>query len=196
MANTVNDTRPFINCQDLKMWKMTDEAAGTYSTTALNFSDRLTNYNDTLAHNETDLYGDGELVDTVVSEGKGTLTLGIHHVLDTERVDLYNEQTVTGAVVSTGDEIAPFFCVALSTKKRNGNICLRKWFKVAFQKHDESVTQQEANGTTYSMPTLTGSYTKNTVLGYKCARREVDPTTTEGQGIIAAWYNTAAYIGE
>lgn len=86
--------------------------------------------------------------------------------------------------------------VALMAVKRNGRVNLRKYFKVAFKKHDETVTQQEENGINYSMPTLNGTYVKNTTLGMKVARREVDPTTTEGAEIIEKWFTQATYIGE
>lgn len=193
-TNTTNK-RPFCNCKRLTMWKMTDEEAETYSSTAISFEKRLTTYSDSVGSNSTLLYGDGELLETVVTEGEGTLRLGIHHITDEERKDIYNEVDENGAVISTGDEYAPFMCVALMAVKRSGKVNLRKYFKVAFSKHEESVNQQENSGVSYSMPTLQGTYSKNTALGWKSARREVDPSTAEGKTIIENWFSQADYIG-
>lgn len=191
------DTRPYINCKRPTMWKMTDEKAGTYaSSKTLDFTQRLTTYGDSVATNSTPLYGDGELVEVATSEGMGTLTLGLHHITDDERVPLYGEKNVGGTIVNTGDEIAPYFCVALMAVKRSGMVNLRKYFKVIFQKHEENVTQIENNGVQYSMVTLTGSYSKNTAIGMKSARREVNPTTPEGAAFIERWFTEADFIGD
>lgn len=189
--------RPFKNCKRLVMWKMTDEENETYSTDVLDFTNRLTTYTDSVATNTTPLYGDGEDIEDAVSEGTGTLQLGIHHLADEERVELYGETAnSSGAIISTGDEIPPFFCVALAAEKRDGTLNLRKYFKTIFQKHEESVNQQESNGTSYSMPTLNGSYSKNKALGMKSVRVEVDPNTEEGAAFITKWYASATFIGE
>lgn len=189
--------RPFKNCKMLKMWKMTDEEEETYSETAIDFTKRLTTYTDDTTSNTTPLYGDGEDVEDAVSIGNGALQLGIHHLLDDERAEIYGEElNESGVVISTGKEIPPFFCVALAAEKRNGMLNLRKWFKTVFTPHSETVTQQENNGVTYSMPTLNGSYSVNTHLGMRVARVEVDPTTTEGQAFIDNWYRSAAFVGE
>lgn len=177
------------------MWKMTDEENETYSETPLSFEKRLTTYTDDVASNSTTLRGDGEEVETVITEGEGTLRLGIHHLTDEERVPLYNETDSNGTIISTGDEYAPFQCVAFLAAKRSGKVNLRKFFKVAFKKHSETVNQQESNGVTYSMPTLEGTYSKNMTLGVKVARREVDPSTAEGKTIIENWFSQADYIG-
>lgn len=195
IAATVNK-RPFKNCKKLVMWKMTDEENETYSASKISFEKRLTTYTDSVETNSTPLYGDGENIEDAVSEGPGSLTLGIHHLADDERIQIYNETAVSsGAVVSTGDEIPPYMCVAVEAEKRNGRLNLRKWFKVCFKKHEESVTQQESGGITYSMPTLNGTYSKNNRLGYKVVRVEVDPTTEEGQEFITNWYANAEFIG-
>jgi len=191
------NTRPFINCKDLRMWKMIDETAGTYSSEiSLDFSDRMTTYGDSVATNSTPLYGDGELIETAVTEGMGTLTHGVHHVTDSERQVLYNESNVGGTSVSTGHEVTPYFCTALRALKLNGKVNLRKWFKVAYQKHDENVTQLENNGVQYSMTTLTGTYSENTALGMKVARCEVDPTTVAGAAFMNRWMTEPTFVGD
>lgn len=196
MSNTEN-TRPFVNCEGLRMWKMIDEKTGTYAATpTLDFSDRLTTYGDSVQTNSTPLYGDGKLIETAVSEGPGTLTHGVHHVTDSERQIIYGEKNVGGTSVSTGHEIAPYFCTALKAVKRDGRVNLRKWFKVAYQKHDENVTQLENNGIQYSLVTLTGTYSENTAIGMKVARREVDPNTTAGAAFIERWFSEADFIGD
>lgn len=190
----INNKRPFYNCRRLTMWKMTDEETETYSETPLSFEKRLTTYSDTVETNSTQLYGDGELVETATSEGAGSLSLGIHHMTLDERVQIYNETDEDGTVISTGREIPPYMCVALIAAKRGNIVELRKWMKVVFQKHEESVTQQENNGVSYSMPTLSGTYSENTALGVKVARAEVDASTTEGKAFIENWFTTANYI--
>lgn len=192
---TVNK-RPFKNCKRLGMWKMTDEENESYSSTMLSFFDRLTTYTDNVESNSTPLYGDGKHIEDAISEGDGNLQLGVHHIADDERVDLYNETAnSSGAVISTGEENPPYFCVALMAEKKNGMVNLRKYMKTAFEKHEESVTQQESGGVSYSMPTLNGKYSQNTRLGIKSVRIEVDPRTQEGQEFIENWYASAEFIG-
>lgn len=192
----VANKRPFKNCKKMVMWKMTDEENETYSASKISFEKRLTTYTDSVETNSTPLYGDGESLEDAVSEGSGSLALGIHHLTDDERVTIYNETAVSsGAVVSTGDEVPPYMCVALEAEKRSGRLNLRKWFKVCFKKHEEQVTQQQSGGITYSMPTLNGTYSKNNRLGYKVVRVEVDPTTEAGQEFITNWYANAEFIG-
>ena len=57
------------------------------------------------------------------------------------------------------------------------------------------MTQQESGGISYSMPTLSGTYSKNHHLGMRAVRVEVDPSTTDGQAFIQNWYGSAAFIG-
>ena len=62
------------------MWKMTNEDTGVYSSTVtLDFEKRMTTYTDSEQTNSTPLYGDGELAEVAVSEGQGTLSIGVHH---------------------------------------------------------------------------------------------------------------------
>lgn len=193
------DKRPLVNCKWLHMWKY-DEKTGEYSNTpTLDFSDRLTTYTDNVTTNSTPLYGDGKHIEDATSEGPGSLSFGLHHITDAERIDLYGEEKVGKAAVSSGKDIAPYFCTAFAAEKRNGMMNLRKYFKTIYQKHEETVTQLSDSGVTYSMPTLQGTYSANTKLGTngrKVARLEVDPSTEEGQAIIAAWFTDPTYIGE
>ncbi len=193
---TVNK-RPFKNCKWLKAWKMTDEENESYdSSVTLDFSDRLTTYTNSFETNSTPLYGDGKNVENAVSEGLESVSYGVHHVADDERADLYGETVnSSGAVISTGEDIPPYFCVAAAAEKRNGMLNLRKWLKVNFQKHEETVSQQENGGITYSMPTLTGNCAVHSRLGVKSVRIEVDPKTAEGAEFIENWYANAEYIG-
>lgn len=196
MNNRSRNKRPFKNCKWLKMWKMTNEEEETYSPIPLDFTKRLTTYSDNVTTNSTPLYGDGEDIEDAISEGPGSLQVGIHHLEDLERVDVYNETANTdNAVISTGEEIPPYFCVALAAEKRNGMLNLRKFFKVTFAKHEESVNQQESGGISYSMTTLNGTYSKNTRLGIKSVRVEVDPSSPSGQSFIRNWYNNPEFVG-
>lgn len=192
----MNNKRPFYNCRRLTMWQMTDEEAETYSETAISFEKRLTTYSDSVETNSTPLYGDGELIETAVSEGEGSLSLGIHHMTLDERIKVYNETDKNGTVISTGEEIPPYMCVALIAAKRGKIVELRKWLKVAFQKHEETVEQKESGGIKYSMPTLNGTYSENTTLGIKVARAEVDSTTAEGKAFIEEWFTKADFVAE
>ena len=193
---TVNK-RPFKNCKWLKMWKMTDEENETYDTdVTLDFTGRLTSFKNSVDSNSTPLYGDGKSVETAISEGDETVEFGIHHLVDDERAPLYGEtRNSTGAVISSGEEVPPYFCVAAAAEKRNGMLNLRKWFKTTFRKHEESVNQQESGGINYSMATLSGTCSQNTRLGIKSVRIEVDPNTQDGADFITNWYANAEYIG-
>lgn len=206
--NTTPDVRPVCNCENLTMFKMTDDTAQTYSTTPLSFADRLTTYGSSVTTNSENLRGDGKVVDIDVTEGDGTFTAGLHHVTNAERAQLYNEKTNSaGAVISAGDEDPPFFCVALATnkKKKDGKIIkiLHKWFKVKFSKHDENVDQLGDGNTNYSFVTLSGTFTANTALadstlgtsGAKEARLEVDTSTTEGLALYNSWFTSATFVG-
>ena len=76
MSETNNKVRPVYNCERLYIYPMIDEENEVYSDTPLTFVKRLTSYNDSVASNNTELYGDGELVESEVEEGAGTIALG------------------------------------------------------------------------------------------------------------------------
>lgn len=77
----MEDKKPFVNCKKTKLWKMTNEQTGTYSSTVtIDLEDRLTTYTDNVSVNSTPLYGDGKMQDNAVAEGAGTLQLGVHHI--------------------------------------------------------------------------------------------------------------------
>ena len=178
--------KPTYNCEKLYIWPMIDEENELYGSPII-LTKKLMTYDDSTANNTTDLYGDGVVTDTAVDEGAGTLALGIHGLTDEEYAIIYGVNIVNGAVVETGEEVPPYCCVALMARRGKNIVTLRKWPKVRFAKHTESVQQKQGN-TTYSTPTLSGTFVLCERLNAKRVRRTVDLSTQAGASLARLWF--------
>jgi len=179
--------KPIYNCEKLYIWPMIDEENEIYGSPIV-LVKKLMTYDDSTANNTTDLYGDGGVTDTAVDEGAGTLALGIHGLTDSEFAKIYGVSIDGGSVVETGEEVPPYCCVALMARKGKNIVTLRKWMKVRFAKHTESVQQKQGN-TTYSTPTITGTFVLCERLNAKRVRRTVDLSTAAGAAMADAWFD-------
>ena len=179
--------KPIYNCEKLYIWPMIDEENEIYGSPIV-LVKKLMTYDDSTANNTTDLYGDGGVTDTAVDEGAGTLALGIHGLTDSEFAKIYGVSIDGGSVVETGEEVPPYCCVALMARKGKNIVTLRKWMKVRFAKHTESVQQKQGN-TTYSTPTITGTFVLCERLNAKRVRRTVDLSTSAGAAMADAWFD-------
>lgn len=179
--------KPIYNCEKLYIWPMIDEENEIYGSPIV-LVKKLMTYDDSTANNTTDLYGDGVVTDTAVDEGAGTLALGIHGLTDSEFAKIYGVSIDGGSVVETGEEVPPYCCVALMARKGKNIVTLRKWMKVRFAKHTESVQQKQGN-TTYSTPTITGTFVLCERLNAKRVRRTVDLSTSAGAAMADAWFD-------
>lgn len=190
----MSNLKPIYNCERLQITPMIDEESETYGED-IEFTKRLMTYDDSTATNNTPLYGDGEMTDNAVDEGEGTLALGIHGLTDEEFSKIYGTEVRNGSVVETGNEVPPYCCVALMARKGKNTVVLRKWPKVRFAKHTESVQQKQGN-TTYSTPTITGTFVKCERLDAKRVRRTVEDTTSAAsQTLIQQWFSETDFIG-
>lgn len=195
MANNANKkVKPIYNCEELRIWPMTDEETETYAEDPLVFTKRLMSYDDSVSVNTTELYGDGVIVDMAIDEGAGTLALGIHGLDDDEFSKIYGAENVDGTIIETGEEVPPYCCVALIARTGKNKVNARKWPKVRLSKHTESVQQKQGN-TTYSTPTLNGTFVANEKLGIKRARKTgIDTSTAEGKAFIQNWLSQAEFF--
>lgn len=185
---------PIYNCERLYIFPMTDEENEVYGNPII-LTKKLMTYDDSTSTNTTSLYGDGEIVDSAVDEGEGTLALGIHGLTDEEFSKIYGAEVRNGSVVETGEEVSPYCCVALMARKGKNTVVLRKWPKVRFAKHTESVQQKQGN-TTYSTPTITGTFVKCERLNAKRVRRTIkDTTSSAAQSFITHWFDDPDFLG-
>ena len=190
--NTTNRIKPIYNCEHLVIWPMINEEAETYGE-PLVFTKRLMSYDDNVDSSPTDLFGDGIITDSDVDEGKGTLALGIHGLSDEEEAAIFGIGTQDGTLVETGDEVPPYCCVALLARRGKNIVTLRKWPKVRFSKHQETV-QQKQGSKNYSTPTLNGSFVYCERLHAKRLRKTVDLSTVEGAAFMEGWFGSPEFI--
>ncbi len=185
--------KPPINVRKLTMWQMTDEENETYGD-AHSYEGRLMSYRDSITSNSAKLYGDGELADVAQRVTEGSVEFGIHELIDEERQNIYGEVVVNGATVTSVNDNARYQCVAIMTERNDGKINLRKWFKVKFAQHEESVTQLSDGSATFSTPTLKGTYISNREGHFRAVLSGLDRTTDKD--VIEKWFTQASYIGE
>ena len=193
MSETNNKVRPVYNCERLYIYPMIDEENEVYSDTPLTFVKRLTSYNDSVASNNSELYGDGELVESEVEEGAGTIALGIHGMTDEEYAAIFGCELRNGTVIESDDDEPVYCCVILMARSGKHKVNVRKWPKVRFQKPEESVSQKESNKT-YSFLTLNGSFIECDRLGVKRAKKTVTENTAEGRAFIEGWFGSPEFF--
>ena len=192
MAANNNWIKPIYNCERLVIWPMTDEENEVYGDPIV-LTRRLMSYDDNTDSSTTDLFGDGIIVDSDVDEGKGTLALGIHGLSDEEEAMINGIRMQDGTLVETGEEVPPYCCVALLARRGKNIVTLRKWPKVRFAKHQETV-QQKQGSKTFSTPTLNGTFVYCERLHAKRLRKTVDLSTVEGAAFMEGWFGSPEFI--
>lgn len=192
MAANNNWIKPIYNCERLVIWPMTDEENEVYGDPIV-LTRRLMSYDDNTDSSTTDLFGDGIIVDSDVDEGKGTLALGIHGLSDEEEAMINGIRMQDGTLVETGEEVPPYCCVALLARRGKNIVTLRKWPKVRFAKHQETV-QQKQGSKTFSTPTLNGTFVYCERLHAKRLRKTVDLSTAEGAAFMEGWFGSPEFI--
>lgn len=180
-----------INVKRLAMWKITEgTSADTYGT-VIDFDKRFMSYTDDVAFATAQLYGCGELMDSVSKPTQGNLVLNIHALKASERGDVLGETTGADSATLTGGEIAPYMVTALAEELPNGHVNLYKYYKVKFTQ-GQGGTQQSETGVTFSTTSLNGVYIKNGRVGkMRDIKFDVDPTTEEGSALYESWFTTA-----
>lgn len=181
-----------INVKRLAMWEMTDEKEETYGD-VMPFDKRLMTYKDTPSVGEAELYGCGVLVAVASRNSGGSLELGIHGLTGDEREVMYGENIVGGTNVTSAEDVPSYVAVAVMSENEDGTVNLRKWFKVRFSPHDESISQIEGDKISFSTPTVKGTYVVNSTDWIRASRDDVD--TVEDAEFINKWFTDADYIG-
>lgn len=188
---TTLGARTPINVKRLAMWKITEGTSSDTYGSVIDFDKRFMSYTDDLATASAQLYGCGELMDSVTKPTQGTLTLNIHALKAAERGSILGETVSTDTATLTGSEIAPFMVVALAEELPNGHWNLYKYYKVQFTQAQRGA-QQNDSGVTFSTTSVAGTYIKNGRVGkMRDIKFDVDPTTDEGSAAIEAWFTTA-----
>ena len=187
-----------INVKEIKIIPITDEDEGTYDTTnAVDLTGRARSASFTPNVKKAQLYGDGEVQETVVGTTTGTLTLALNYLTDADRQKLFGETAEKGSNVVTGSE-QPVPCVVAfkSLCTQDGRIAnLYKFFAVTFSPNEESIQQME-DGITYSTVQITGDYRVNKHNGSLMAtRRHVDTSVSANATVIESWFTTPEYTG-
>lgn len=185
-----------INIRKITIIPITDEDEGTYGT-ALDLTGRARSATYTPNVKKAQLYGDGEVQETVIDTSTGTLSLALNYLTDSDRQALFGETTQKGSNVITGNE-QPAKCVVIFEslcEKTGKTVNLYKFFNVTFSPNEENVQQIEDN-ITYSTVQITGDYAVNKHnKSVMATRRHVDTTATGASTIVDSWFDTAEYIG-
>lgn len=188
---TTLGARTPINVKRLAMWKITEGTSSDTYGSVIDFDKRFMSYTDDLATASAQLYGCGELMDSVTKPTQGALNLNIHALNAAERGSILGETVSTDTATLAGSEIAPFMVVALAEELPNGHWNLYKYYKVQFTQAQRGA-QQNDSGVTFSTTSVAGTYIKNGRVGkMRDIKFDVDPTTDEGSAAIEAWFTTA-----
>ena len=180
-----------INVKRLAMWKITEGTSSDTYGTVIDFDKRFMNYQDSLSVARGELYGCGELMETVSKPTSGALTIGIHALKPSERDAIFGETVATDTATLKGEEVSPYMVVALAEELPNGHWNLYKYYKAQFTQAQRGA-QQNDSGVTFSTTSVAGTYIKNGRVGkMRDIKFDVDPTTDEGSAAIEAWFTTA-----
>lgn len=180
-----------INVKRLAMWKITEGTSSDTYGSVLDFDKRFMSYTDNLNVATAQLYGCGELMDSVSKPTQGQLVLNIHALKASERSAILGETVSTDTATLTGAEISPYMVVALAEELPNGHWNLYKYYKTQFAPGQVGA-QQTDSGVTFSTTSITGTYIKNgRVSKMRDIKFDVDPTTDEGSAAVEAWFTTA-----
>ena len=102
-----------INVQEIKIIPITDEDEGTYDTTnAVDLTGRAKSVSFTPNVKKAQLYGDGEVQETVTDTSTGSFSLALNYLTDADRQVIFSETVENGSNVVTGDE-QPVPCVVI-----------------------------------------------------------------------------------
>lgn len=188
---TTLGARTPMNVKRLAMWKITEGTSSDTYGPVIDFDKRFMSYTDNLSTATAQLYGCGELMDTVTKPTQGALTINVHALKAAERSSILGETVSSDTATLTGAELAPYMVVALAEEVSNGHWNLYKYYKAQFSQAQLG-SQQTDTGVTFSTTSLTGTYIKNGRVGkMRDIKFDVDPTTDEGSAAIEAWFTTA-----
>ena len=188
---TTLGARTPINVARLAMWKITEGTSSDTYGSVLDFDKRFMTYDDQLATATAQLYGCGELMDSVTKPTQGTLTYAIHALKASERAAIIGETVATDTATLKGNEVSPFMVCAHAEELPNGHWNLYKYYKVQFQPGKIGAQQSDSN-VTFSTTSITGTYIKNgRVNKMRDIKFDVDPTTDDGSAAVEAWFTTA-----
>ena len=188
---TTLGARTPMNVKRLAMWKITEGTSSDTYGSVIDFDKRFMSYTDNLSTATAQLYGCGELMDTVTKPTQGALTINVHALKAAERSSILGETVSSDTATLTGAELAPYMVVALAEELPNGHWNLYKYYKAQFSQAQLG-SQQTDTGVTFSTTSLTGTYVKNGRVGkMRDIKFDVDPTTDEGSSAIEAWFTTA-----
>lgn len=180
-----------INVKRLAMWKITEGTSSDTYGSVLDFDKRFMSYTDNLNVATAQLYGCGELMDSVTKITQGALAINIHAFKASERAALFDETVATDTATLKGTEISPYMVVALAEELPNGHWNLYKYYKTQFAP-GQTGSQQSDTGVTFSTTTINGTYIKNGRVGkMRDIKFDVDPTTDEGSAAVEAWFTIA-----
>lgn len=189
---TTLGARTPINVTRLAMWKITEGTSSDTYGSVIDFDKRFMTYDDNLSSASAQLYGCGELMDTVTKPTQGAITYNIHALKASERAAIFDETVSSDTATLKGTEISPYLVCAHAEELRNGHWNLYKYYKVQFQPGQISAQQVDGNNITFSTTSLSGTYIKNGRVGkMRDIKFDVDPTTDEGSAAIEAWFTTA-----
>lgn len=188
---TTLGARTPMNVKRLAMWKITEGTSSDTYGSVIDFDKRFMSYTDNLSTATAQLYGCGELMDTVTKPTQGALTINVHALKAAERSSILGETVSSDTATLTGAELAPYMVVALAEEVSGGHWNLYKYYKAQFSQAQLG-SQQTDTGVTFSTTSLTGTYIKNGRVGkMRDIKFDVDPTTDEGSAAIEAWFTTA-----
>ena len=188
---TTLGARTPMNVKRLAMWKITEGTSSDTYGSVIDFDKRFMSYTDNLSTATAQLYGCGELMDTVTKPTQGALTINVHALKAAERSSILGETVSSDTATLTGAELAPYMVVALAEEVSNHHWNLYKYYKAQFSQAQLG-SQQTDTGVTFSTTSLTGTYVKNGRVGkMRDIKFDVDPTTDEGSAAIEAWFTTA-----
>ena len=144
----------FISVQKFHAAKLlTDTAEATTYDTPLDFGKILRQVQITPTNNSVNAHADGQVIDTAVNTSEYEMTIETAALPLEYIAFLLGHTYENGMMVSSKDDIAPFFAIMYQSDKRNGKARYHKFYKVQFQEPEQTNKTKEEN-VEFAYPTI------------------------------------------
>ena len=156
MANpaTGQTSGQFISVQKFHAAKLlTDSATGTTYDTPLDFGKILRQVQIAPTNSSVNAYADGQSIDTAVNTAEFELTIETAALPLEYIAFLLGHTYENGTMITSKDDVAPYFAIMYQSDKRNGKARYQKFYKVQFQEPEQTNKTAEEN-IEFQFPTM------------------------------------------
>lgn len=144
--------------------------------------------------NNGKMYASGQAIASYVAKAGGQLQITMPSLDNSDEVLLFGKtyDETAKTVTNNKDDYVPAVMAIYSTDRADGTKNLYKVMKVKFTEGAENIETSDDNGAKFQSIQISGDYEQLIKNGDDVITlRGIDPTTTDGKALIAAWFGSA-----